>query len=523
MDAAMEKRLLLLNEATRCCCSDDEYMKNISSVQAVLKRFLPDIYLSHPVLCLELESKFRKLKEYAAYKQLLKKNIVSLCGRTSSGKSSFFNSIYNGGILPVDTDSGSAVPVYAVCGSSQNIYGLNRFDHFVTMEQSDLNTVFNGTSGSSDSKLPLSQLFSSILTYASAPELKHIAFLDTPGYNKTGENLSASEEYRLIQRINSSNYILWFADINILNLGISENDIRILKKIDPSIPKLIIISKADAFNTREVPEIIEKTKKILNARGVNYIDVLTYSRFHPEKFDKYKILAYLDRWDKSPAIINFSQEFETVFDSVPDNQKLSEFRAALMPEIQEASSMIYNIQNVFETAKKENSEEFVSVESTQKPVNPLKNIDISKIKITDLPIPNPEKLFRNYNDRNKIDTSAYERYINSVSIVLTEKMRDIVPVFSVSAKAEKIKTEISSVIAGHFKVTESADENKEAASKTEPETKNEERSKSRRSRSTRSSRREPEPETKETEENNEEVSRPSRERSSSLPSRRRLR
>ena len=290
-----------------------------------------------------------------------------------------------------------------------------------------------------------------------------------------------------------------------------------------TLPKLIIISKADAFNTREVPEIIEKTKKILNARGVNYIDVLTYSRFHPEKFDKYKILAYLDRWDKSPAIINFSQEFETVFDSVPENQKLSEFRAALMPEIQEASSMIYNIQNVFETAKKENSEEFVSVESTQKPVNPLKNIDISKIKITDLPIPNPEKLFRNYNDRNKIDTSAYERYINSVSIVLTEKMRDIVPVFSVSAKAEKIKTEISSVIAGHFKVTESADENIEAASKTEPETKNEERSKSRRSRSTRSSRREPEPETKETEENNEEVSRPSRERSSSLPSRRRLR
>ena len=50
MDAAMEKHLLLLNEATRCCCSDDEYMKNISSVQAVLKRFLPDIYLSHPVL-----------------------------------------------------------------------------------------------------------------------------------------------------------------------------------------------------------------------------------------------------------------------------------------------------------------------------------------------------------------------------------------------------------------------------------------------------------------------------------------
>lgn len=524
MDSAVEKQLMFLKEITRCSSSEDEFQKSIASVKSVLKKHLPELYPTYPDLCSRLESEYQRLKEYSAYKQLLKKNIVSLCGRTAAGKSSFFNSLYNGGILPVDTDINSAVPVYAVCGSSQYVYGLNRFDHFITMEPEDMNTVFSGTG--TDEKMSFGHLFSSMLTYASAPELKHIAFLDTPGYNKLPEADTSSGERKLIQRINTSNYILWFADINILSMGISDNDIRILKKLDTSIPKLIIITKADAFSTKDTPEIIEKTRKILNARGINYIDVLTYSRNHPEKYDKYKILAYLDRWDKSPSIINFSQEFEKIFDSLPNNQKISELRAVLMPEVQNASSSIYNIQNAFESQKNEKNEGFVSVESAQKTVNPLKNIDMSKIRITDLPIPNPEKLFRNYNDRNTLDMSSYERYINAVSIILTETMKDIVPGFSADSKNEQYKKEISSVIANFFNVTEPSDE-KTASDNAAQETdsKSEERGRSRRSSRTSSrSRREADQADEQSAGHSETENIPSRrERSSSASSRRRLR
>lgn len=524
MSSPAEKQLAFLREITRCSGSEDEFEKNISSVKNVLKTYLPEIYPTHPEFCASLESAYEKLKEYAAYKQLIKKNIVSLCGKASSGKSTFFNSLYNGGILPVDTDANSAVPSYVICGTSQYSYGLNKFDHFITMTPEDMASVF---SGSANDEMPLAHLFSSILTYASSPELKHIAFMDTQGYTKTTDDRIASGEHRLIQRINSSNYILWFAEININTLGISESDIRILKKLDSSIPKLIIVSKADAFNTRDIPEIIEKTKKILNARGISYIDVLTYSRTHPEKYDKYKILAYLDRWDKSTSVISFSQEFEKIFDSQTNTQKISELRNVLMPEIQKASDSIFSVQNAFDSKKSAENSEFVPVEPVQKPVNRLKNIDISKIRLTDLPVPNPEKLFRNYNDRNKLDMSAYERYINAVSIVLSETMKDIVPVFSVTSGNTKSRNDISSVICRMFNVSEEASPasvKSPEGSSGETETKSEGRSASRDRRSrTPRGRREVEPaETAEKKETASEAA-PARERSSSLPSRRRLR
>ena len=526
MDQA-EKQLAFLKEITRCSGSEDVFEKNIAPVRNVLKKYLPDIYPAHAELCARLESAYERLKDYAAYRQLVKKNIISLCGKTASGKSSFFNSLYGGGILPVDTDINCAVPAYVICGSSQYSYGINRFGHFITMEPEDLASAF---SGSENDDMPLGHLFSSILTYASTPDLRHIAFMETPGYTRSYGEMLSTDELKTIQRINFSDYILWFADININTLGISDNDIRMLKKTDPHIPKLIIINKADAFSTRDMPEIVEKTKKILNARGVNYIDVLTYSKNHPEKYDKYKILAYLDRWDKSPSVISFSQEFDKIFDAHQSTQKIDDLRAQLLPVIQTASENIFSVQNAFGSSKKKPAEEFVPVESVQQtPISRLKNIDFSKIKLTDLPIPNPEKLFRSYNDRNITDVSAYERYINSVSIILSEQMKDIDPSFSASSRNIKYKKEVSAVICRIFGVSEEPVSSSKKSGEGDESGAADERRNGKRSR-TSGSRREREREHKReaeqtaAHEETADTSAPARrERSSSLPSRRRLR
>ena len=528
MDQKAEKQLAFLKEITRCSGSEDVFEKNIAPVRNVLKKYLPDIYPAHAELCARLESAYERLKDYAAYRQLVKKNIISLCGKTASGKSSFFNSLYGGGILPVDTDINCAVPAYVICGSSQYSYGINRFGHFITMEPEDLASAF---SGSENDDMPLGHLFSSILTYASTPELRHIAFMETPGYTRSYGEMLSTDELKTIQRINFSDYILWFADININTLGISDNDIRMLKKTDPHIPKLIIINKADAFSTRDMPEIVEKTKKILNARGVNYIDVLTYSKNHPEKYDKYKILAYLDRWDKSPSVISFSQEFDRIFDAHQSTQKIDDLRSQLLPEIQAASESIFSVQNAFGTSRKQPAEEFVPVESVQQtPISRLKNIDFSKIKLTDLPIPNPEKLFRSYNDRNIADVSAYERYINSVSIILSEQMKDIDPAFSASSKNSKYKKEVSAVICRIFGVPEEpaapSESSRESASGESGTADGRKGKRSRTPGSRRERERERESGIQQPAVPNEESAEPApsrRERSSSLPSRRRLR
>ncbi len=354
--------------------------------------------------------------------------------------------------------------------------------------------------------------------------------METPGYTRSYGEMLSTDELKTIQRINFSDYILWFADININTLGISDNDIRMLKKTDSHIPKLIIINKADAFSTRDMQEIVEKTKKILNARGVNYIDVLTYSKNHPEKYDKYKILAYLDRWDKSPSVISFSQEFDKIFDAHQSTQKIDDLRAQLLPVIQTASENIFSVQNAFGSTKKKPAEEFVPVESVQQtPISRLKNIDFSKIKLTDLPIPNPEKLFRSYNDRNITDVSAYERYINSVSIILSEQMKDIDPSFSASSRNIKYKKEVSAVICRIFGVSEEpvlsskkSGEGDESGTGAADERRNGKRSRTSGSRREREHKHETE-QTAAHEETADTSAPARRERSSSLPSRRRLR
>ena len=58
--------------------------------------------------------------------------------------------------------------------------------------------------------------------------------------------------------------------------------------------------------------------------------------------------------------------------------------------------------------------ETIRSEKTIKSNNPLKNIDLSQVKVSELPIPNPEKLFRSHNDRTQKDSSKYE----SLSLVV---------------------------------------------------------------------------------------------------------
>ena len=78
MDQKAEKQLAFLKEITRCSGSEDVFEKNIAPVRNVLKKYLPDIYPAHAELCARLESAYERLKDYAAYRQLVKKNIISL-------------------------------------------------------------------------------------------------------------------------------------------------------------------------------------------------------------------------------------------------------------------------------------------------------------------------------------------------------------------------------------------------------------------------------------------------------------
>ena len=152
--------------------------------------------------------------------------------------------------------------------------------------------------------------------FVSAPNLSYpnIAFLDTPGYSKpNSSSYSAKTDERIARaQLNSSNYILWFvpADAGV----ISADDVTFLNSLYKSIPKLIIISKADkAPNAVELSDMREKVKSTLDVKGIRYEDVLLFSRRKGQEYDKEKILAYLTKLDETKQEVDFARSFKKLF------------------------------------------------------------------------------------------------------------------------------------------------------------------------------------------------------------------
>lgn len=483
MDEKYTAELKLLKKVTRFPAKSN-FTTDINDLKNIMNKYLPEIYKKEPELYLKILNEYERIKTYAAYKPLANKNIISFCGKYGMGKSSLLNSLYGGNIIPADVDPRTNITAYIACGKSETVYAVNRFDFLAELTHNEIHSVLKGLDTENpDTSSALGHLLKSFLTFTNTPKLKHVAFAVHAGYiPENDKNYDPKyNKYELLKKINHSNAVLWFADIDPKTSAITSDDIEILKKIDSNIPKLVIITKADLYRESDFPEIVEKTQKILNASRIKYIDVLSYSDKTAEKYDKYKILAYFDRWDKSPEVINFSQEFEKTFEQIQNKNNVhlqdfqfENFKSVLLPEIQKVSCDIYDVEKAFQTEKKNG---FVPVETimnerTSKSKNPLKNLDLSQVKVSELPIPNPEKLFRSYNDRTQKDLSKYERYINSVSLSISETMKNIKPLFSFSQKNDEYKKNVSSIIATSFNVdmTEpKTDENEETETTKKPD------------------------------------------------------
>ena len=217
-----------------------------------------------PELYFDFEQIYGQFHDFLLFDKLIGKNIVAL------GKSSFLNSILGKSILPAHLDPSTSVPTYVIYGAEESAWGINEFDVKLNLTFPDIKSIAHGF-GNSDideeneavksDGITLGHLLQSV--FVSAPNLfyRNIAFLDTPGYSKPdSSSYSAKTDERIARaQLNSSNYILWFipADAGVM----TADDVAFLDSLDKSIPKLIIITKADkAPNPEALAEMKEKVK-----------------------------------------------------------------------------------------------------------------------------------------------------------------------------------------------------------------------------------------------------------------------
>lgn len=266
-----------------------------------------------PELRFDFEHVYEQFREFLLFDKLIGRNIVALGGGFSSGKSSFLNSLLGRSILPAKLDPSTAVPTYVIHEAQDTASAINEFDVKLPLAFDDIKQIAHGF-GPEGEEITLGHLLKSV--FVTTPDLpyQHIAFLDTPGYSKPDSDAySARTDERIAHaQLNSSNFILWFipADAGM----ITSDDLAFLSRLDKTIPKLFIITKADkAPSETELVQMKEKVRSVLDIKGISYVDVLAFSRRKGADYDRAAIEAHLAQLDTGEQEVDFARSFKELF------------------------------------------------------------------------------------------------------------------------------------------------------------------------------------------------------------------
>lgn len=465
---------IIMTDGTPNLCVD------LHEIETMITRTLPDELEKNappnfPELYFDFKQEYERFKEFILFDKLIGRNVVALGGGFSSGKSSFLNSVLGEELLPSDITPSTSVPAYLIHDTESAVYGINTFESRIVMEPEEVALIAHGF-GKDDAdgtEVTLGHLLQSLFIASPKQPFAHLALLDTPGYSKAETNQYSKKTDEKIARtqLNSANFILWFVPADIGT--ITNSDIEFLRSLNPAIPKLIIVNKADKLLPDDLDEVVDKIRDTLQMKGIQVVDVLADSAEYPEDYDREQILEYLKKWDNAVSQSRFAYNFKVLFtrckeyydteldeaqrlhnrlshilaDFPSDNPDAEDYLQSMdrtgvrnIAELKELKNHLHQLQDAFFTEIKRIAD-VVSIEMPEP-----SEIDLLSDKLTD-----PKAVLDAYCSQNGLDTVKHKNLQLAVSEMLADVFRDVqTPFFdAVSSKeTEETAALIMSILKG---------------------------------------------------------------------------
>ncbi len=258
-------------------------------------------------LNLELEH----FREFCEFQDLAQKVVVGVGGAFSAGKSSLINTLLGKKRLVVEIDPTTSLPTYLLHGEQEQITALNLFRRRVTLSQDEFASLTH------EEKIKYGSQIAGLLrsAFICDPDFawKNIALLDTPGYSKPdSEQWSERTDESLARsQLNLSNFIIWV--VSATQGTISEDDLKFLATLNADIPKLIVVSRADAKTPEDIAKIVALVKQMTAERGVNVLDVVPVSARKKNDYPVQPVVSFLEKWNEQKKGLSFAQNFKRQF------------------------------------------------------------------------------------------------------------------------------------------------------------------------------------------------------------------
>lgn len=255
-----------------------------------------------------MQSIEKELEVISTSSQLYSKEVVAVGGGFSAGKSQFISSLIlaENVRLPIGVAPTTAIPTYVLSNDETKLVAFSNSGVRVELNELDseihskINHNFIEKFGFNLKKI----MPFMVLKTALESRYENLCFIDTPGYNPSKGGFRDSDRYSAQEFLSNANALLWLIGLDSQGT-IGKDDIDFLSELDLSNKKLyIILNKADVPSPSQRKAVLEQVKKQLNAYGIEYEGISTYSATKHEEyeFDKISLMEFLDSLTQSHTL-----------------------------------------------------------------------------------------------------------------------------------------------------------------------------------------------------------------------------
>ena len=299
--------------------ADDVLGYDVKGLHHIIEHEIPDFFKKNAPpnfaeIYFDFQYYYKQFCDILMFSSLEKKKIVAVGGGFSTGKSSFLNTLLGRKILPSAINPSTSVPTYVVQGKEERVIAVNEFGNKILLQMDDIPLIahgFNADDGTDE--ISFGHLLNSIFIEVGEQSYENIAFLDTPGYSAFSSAANKRTDKTVAQaELKASDIMLWFvaADAGM----ISEDDIDFLRSMPSEIAKVIVLSKVDKVANQEaLDELKQEVAKQLDANGILYEEIFTFTRKNDRPSDLERIKEYLNRNNQLRDEENLAYKFKQLF------------------------------------------------------------------------------------------------------------------------------------------------------------------------------------------------------------------
>jgi GTP-binding protein EngB required for normal cell division len=311
--------------------------------------FYQFISKGYAVNIFELLEKFQSIEKelelISIYPDLYKKNIISVGGGFSAGKSEFISSFLNSNIkLSININPTTAIPTYVVNSEDDLIMGCSYKGEIIDFHKIDENLHLKLSHDFIKSfNFNLKKLMP-FMIIATKMKFKNISFIDTPGYNPSNKKDSHTKEDKSIakQFLDNPATMLWLIGAD-SNGTISESDLEFLSNLNLENKKVYVIcNKADLRSIDDIEDILDEIEETLEDEDIEFEGISAYSSTVRQEYSyrNKPLFEFLKENDKEGENKIYDNIFDTLFDIY------AVYRDAIEKEIEKEQFFYHNTHSI---------------------------------------------------------------------------------------------------------------------------------------------------------------------------------